>query len=439
MAALADEPFDVVLLDRRIPSDDGVLDDDTSHGWNVFQWILERLPGTSVWFLTATEDADFSTDVLNDFGRNGDIHACGRMDSVYRVFWKRRMTDCIAAIRAFREDLQRTDAVDLVQINEPVNLRPEEERLLRLFGRSHEGTSVEVRQLKGGLSGARVFRVTVRNAAGNPVLTSIGKVGKFVEIEVERSRFFGEIARLLPGSTPQITAELSLGASSNAGIFYGVVGTDVTDLFGKLVADPVGAAGVPALLRANQKPWLDAKDNVRLRVGTIRRRLIGDVELATIQHELKGIDITAVELLEIDAAECVQHGDLHCANVLFDDRGLPMIIDYPDTGKTVSSLDPITLELSTIFHSDAPDRAGWPSDDQALSWPNISAFAPGAAIESYLVACREWAIESAGSEQEVWAVGYAYALRQLKYDDTDKDLARAIIEAAITALTNPTT
>lgn len=436
LEALSDEPFDVVLLDRRIPSADGVLDDDANHGWNVFQWILQNLPGTSVWFLTATEDADFSTDVLNEFGRNGDIHACGRADSVYRVFWKRRMTDCIAAIRAFREDVQRTDAVGLIQVAEPVNLRPEEERLLRLFGRKHGGSNVEVRQLAGGLSGARVLRATVRNSAGNPILTSIGKIGLFSEIELERNRYLGEIARLVPGSTPQITAELALGAASNSGIFYGVVGTDVTNLFSKLVADPDNAANVPARLRANQEPWTAAKNNVRIRVGAIRRRLIGDVALAAVQHELQGVDITVIESIEVDAAECVQHGDLHCANVLFDDRGFPMFIDYPDTGHTISCLDPITLELSTIFHAHAPPRDGWPSNEQASSWPDIVLFANGTPIEAFLRACRDWAIESAGSEQEVWAVGYAYAVRQLKYDDTDKDLARAIISGCMAALTN---
>ncbi len=80
---------------------------------------------------------------------------------------------------------------------------------------------------------------------------------------------------------------------------------------------------------------------MRIRVGAIRRRLIGDVALAAVQHELQGIDITAVESIEVDASECVQHGDLHCANVLFDDRGFPMIIDYPDTGNTISCLDAI--------------------------------------------------------------------------------------------------
>jgi hypothetical protein len=75
---------------------------------------------------------------------------------------------------------------------------------------------------------------------------------------------------------------------------------------------------------------------------------------------------------------------------------------------------------------------------QARFWPDISAFSEGASFVEYLLACRHWAFGVAGSEQEVWAVGYAYALRQLKYEDTDKDLAREIIAGCIAALTNPT-
>ena len=434
LAALADEPFDVVLLDRRIPSEDGVLDDHENHGWAVFQAICETLPGTSVWFLTATEDADFSADLLNDFGRNGDIHSCGRDDSVYRVFWKRRMTDCVAAARTFRADVERTDAINIRQVGEPVNLRPEEVRLLKLFARRHGGVSVEARPLSGGLSGTRVLRVTARNGAGQPIVTSIAKIGDFDEITLERNRYHGEIARLVPGSTPQITGDITLGASGYAGIFYGVVGTEVTDLFAKLAADPDGGAEVPEQLRVAQAPWFAARNDARIRVAAVRRRLIGDVDLAGVQSELQDIDITAVESVEIDVAQCVQHGDLHCANVLFDDRGVPMLIDYPGTARSLASLDPIVLGLSTIFHKNASDRNGWPSEEQAGAWPDIDAFAAGAPFEAYLRACRDWALAVAGSPQEIWAVSYGYALRQLKYDDTDKVLARAIIRACIAEL-----
>jgi len=431
LAALDDESFDVVILDRRIPTGDDVLDDHQDHGWAVFQSIADHQPGTSVWFLTGTVDADFPAAVLHARGCRGDIHCCGRQDPVYQVFWKDKISDCIDAVRAFRSDVQQTEVIYLSQVGTPVNLRAEEVRLLKLFGRTHRGTSIEVRPLTGGLSGARVLRVSVFNSAGAKIITSVAKVGVFSEIAEEQSKYRTEVVKLPPGSFPQVTAEIRLGAAHYAGIFYGFVGAEVRSLFDEIATNPEGAALALKQLRGDQSTWIDARQRERTRVSAIRRSLIGDVDLHAKAAEFEDIDRRTVEPVEIDIARCVQHGDLHCANVLFDNEGRPMIIDYRDTGRAIASLDPIALELSTIFHKNAPQRGGWPSEEQASQWPDINAFCAGAPHEGYLRACRQWAREVAASEQEVWAVGYSYALRQLKYDDTDKVLARAIIRACI--------
>lgn len=434
LAALEDEPFDVVILDRRIPTEDDHLDDHQDHGWAVFQVIAESLPGASVWFLTGTVDPDFPVEVLNAHGNRGDIHCCGREDSLYRVFWKNKMTDCVAAIRSFRADVEQTDQIHLDFVGAPVNLRAEEVRLLRLFGRMHGGARIEIRPLAGGLSGERVLRVTVLNAAGAPQIMSVAKVGTFDAIAVERTNYHAEVVKLAPGSFPQVTAEIGLGAGQFSSIFYGVVGADVKSLFDVLVDDPAAGATVPVQLRADQATWHGARQVEKLRVSTIRRSMVGDVVLQGLGGELAGIDLGPVEAVEVDAARCVQHGDLHCANVLFDDVVRPMVIDYPDVRRSLASLDPVALELSTIFHRDAPNRGEWPSEEQAENWTDIDQFSAGSPYEGYLRACRTWASEIAGSEQEVWAVGYSYALRQLKYGDTDKVLARAIIRGCITCL-----
>src|ERR1700722_14543423 len=64
---IKDEAFDLILLDRKLPSADEVLDDHIDHGCAVYQFIRDYSPGTPVWFLTGTEDADFATDINNEY------------------------------------------------------------------------------------------------------------------------------------------------------------------------------------------------------------------------------------------------------------------------------------------------------------------------------------------------------------------------------------
>lgn len=434
LVALSEEHFDVVILDRRIPTEDDFLDDHPDHGWAVFQAVVEQQPGTSVWFLTGTVDPDFPADVLNAHGKRGDIHACGREDSLYRVFWKDKVTACIAAVRLFRAEIEQTDSIHLDLVGYQANLRAEEVRLLRLFGRLHQGARVEVRVLQGGLSGARVFRVSVFNTAGAVKINSVARIGTAEDIAAERAKYRTEIVKLANGAFPPVTAELNHGAAGFAGIFYQVVGNEVRSLFDVLIANPGAAAEAADRLRLDQGTWHGTRQVQRVRVSAVRRALIGDVQLRMYNHHLEGIDLSVVENVEIDVARCVQHCDLHCGNVLFDDSGRPMVIDYPDTGGAFASLDPIVLELSTIFHKDAPDRKGWPSEVQAGLWTNLDTFCAGAAYEPFIRACRAWAEDVAASPQEVLAVAYSYTLRQLKYDDTDKALVRAIVRACISGL-----
>lgn len=434
LAVLAEEHFDVVILDRRIPTEDDFLDDHQDHGWEVFQAITEQQPGTSVWFLTGTVDADFPTEVLNAHSKRGDIHSCGREDALYQVFWKDKMPKCVAALKEFRSEVQQTDNIQLLQVGTPVNLRAEEVRLLKLFGRRHQGARVEVRVLQGGLSGARVFRVSVFNAAGAVKIMTVARIGSFKDIATERQKYQIEIVKLAIGAFPPVTAEVSHGASGYAGIFYKVVGAEVRSLFDVLTADQGAAAAAADLLRKDQGTWHGARQFERVRVSAVRRALIGDVALQQHENIVSDLDLAAVENVEIDVARCVQHCDLHCGNILFDDNGRPMVIDYPDTGAAFASFDPVTLELSTIFHKDAPDRGGWPTEAQANQWLDIDAFCAGSPYEPFIRSCRTWAEGVAASQQEVLAVAYGYALRQLKYDDTDKTLVRAIVKSCIAGI-----
>ena len=435
LTLIASESFDVVILDRRIPSQDGVLDDHADHGWRVFQFVREEFPGTPVWFLTANEDADFATEINNNYGKIEDIHGRRQPEQMYLVFWKRRIVDCVRKLKEFAAHRATLEAIAIRAGPGCPALSVVERRTLQLFGRKRHGAAVDWVLLGGGLSSSRVLKVVVREANDAPLITAVAKVAPLPMIREEAERFHTEILRLAPGGFPPLTERVDVGAGNVGGLFYGMVGADVESLFHRLSTGHAGVATVPGNLRDIERSWYQVKQRGAVRVAQIRRRFIGDAQLPGIDAELGGINIADIEARTVNAAYCCQHGDLHCANVVFDHTGRVMLIDFGDVGSSVASVDPVTLELSTVFHSlHTILPAGWPTEANMIRWVTVEQFVEGCPFAPFILGCRAWANAEAGSPEEVVAVAYGYALRQLKYGDTDKVLARALIRACIAYL-----
>ena len=122
------------------------------------------------------------------------------------------------------------------------------------------------------------------------------------------------------------------------------------------------------------------------------------------------------------------HGDLHGSNIFVSPAGA-QLIDYGDVGTAAASLDPVTLELSLFFHPDAPYRDGvWPSLEQAGSWGDLSTYIAACPFPDFVRDCRRWALRAGAGNREVAACAYGYLLRQLKYEDTNKALALALLD-----------
>jgi hypothetical protein len=88
------------------------------------------------------------------------------------------------------------------------------------------------------------------------------------------------------------------------------------------------------------------------------------------------------------------------------------------------------MSRSSRRTSTAPASQGhskWPSIEQAAHWGDLDLYLIGCPIASFIRECREWALRVAAGNREVAASAYAYLLRQLKYDDTNKDLALALL------------
>lgn len=431
---LGDYSFDLLILDRSIPTADDVLDDDVAHGWAIFLEVRERYPGLPVWFLTATEDPDFASEIANEYARQGDIHGQCVNQAVVRVIWKKNLHDVIAGARRFVEQVRLLEAIP-VNIVDGLNLSAYEEKNLRLFSRRHMAASVEISSLGGGLSGARVLRVEARNAAGQTRITSVAKIGRSLAVEDEVRRYNAYVVRLLADGFPQLSALVDVGSGEVCGVYYGLVPGEVHSAFASLTSNPGNAASIPAELRRIQSPWESELRRENVTVGEIRRRLLPDPKLQQINHELQGIDIAGVERVRVDANRCSQHNDLHGENALiYGDRKV-MVIDFNDVGDSFAGLDPVTLSLSTIFHKNASSfRKDWPDEAKMGRWCDVDAYTEGCDFSEFIKGCRSWANAVSGSPKTTSALAYAYAIRQLKYADTDKKLARALIRATVSHL-----
>ena len=122
---------------------------------------------------------------------------------------------------------------------------------------------------------------------------------------------------------------------------------------------------------------------------------------------------------------------MHGENVLVSADGSAVFIDYGDVGEATASHDAITLELSLLFHPKGPLRGGaWPTHAQAGSWGDLDRYVEGCPAETFVRECRAWAGRAAAGNREVAVTAYAYLMRQLKYEDTDKVLALALLAGA---------
>jgi CheY-like chemotaxis protein len=432
IAKLRTESFDLIVLDRKLPSADDFLDDNVVHGWEVFQTIRTQSAGTPIWFLTGTEDSDFAADLNNEHGRTEDLHGHDTPEPMYQVFWKKRINECVHKIRIFAANRKALERIAVQMQTSTLQLKAEEIQTLRLFGRRNNGSLVDVTSLNGGLSNSRVLKVIVKTADGRVLTTAAAKIASLSETKAEARRYFTDISRLNPGGFPPLAVQITAGAGDIGGLFYGMVGAQVENLFARVAAGHAEVATVPEELRSILSPWYMAKQIERVPISQIRRRLIPDTVLHQKQGELAEFDISRLEAVVVSAAKCCQHRDMHCANVVFDARSHAMLIDFGDTGASFAAVDPVTLELSTVFHSEhSALPLGWPTEENMLEWPVVDRFTVNCQFAPFILACRQWANAEAGSPEEVIAVGYAYALRQFKYADTDKQLARALIRGCI--------
>ena len=142
-----------------------------------------------------------------------------------------------------------------------------------------------------------------------------------------------------------------------------------------------------------------------------------------------GLDAPDERGIDVSICESLAHADLHGFNVLVTSHGEPTLIDYGEVRRAPAALDPVTLELSLLFHPSMVGRLGaWPSENQARHWVDLDEYCEACPFEAVVRACRQWAVDVAATTEDVAATAYAYALRQVKYRNPTLPLALAVAE-----------
>ena len=231
----------------------------------------------------------------------------------------------------------------------------------------------------GGLSGAKVFKAEIFEESQTSIARVVVKVAAVRAIEDEIDRYRRYVAPAVKiGAFAPLAGEVLAGAGRFGAAFYSWAARWEADLFSIVADSPAKAADVVDRLKEVLEGWERPESKSLVRIGDLRSARVFDDQLTTYEVALERLGWREVEAIEVEMNMSVQHGDLHGRNLLVDDEGLPLIIDYGDVGEGPALLDPVTLELSLLLHDEHPDLGGWPDPERARAWfkPTDMSLAP---------------------------------------------------------------
>lgn len=427
--SVIDESYlDYVVLDLKIPTKKEALDEEPEHGLSVFTRSRSVLPGVPILVLTGSSAENFIPTMLSE-QQQVDIwsqgKAFGTVDFLKKIDFE-HLPEKIQVV------YQAIDSLSEVEIDRgEVALNVAEQRILRIFAKKFGGVFCKIIQLGGGLSGAMVLRVRVTDTSGALIHNAVAKIGSIAEIKDEARRFDIHVSRLKPEATPRKLATIEFGGGALAGVFYGLADGYDKSVLDVLQDAPQFSDKVVEAIKKTTCQWGEGVPNTRLHISEIRRRLLSDSAYEQLKSDYNLSFLWRMENREYQVRWPCVHGDLHVYNSLIYNFDSAVLIDYGDVEYGPASLDPLTLELSLIFHPESILDASWPTIQQARSWDDLDVYLEGCPYENYVRSCRKWAEEVSAGKREILVVAYSYLLRQLKYEDTNKELVLAFLNGVI--------
>jgi CheY-like chemotaxis protein len=430
-AALDTGEYDLIILDLALPADDRRLAPRREEGVRLVDDVLRDHSGTVLYILSGHADLHLASQFTNRAGSE-DLFGNRVEERMLRYFQKHDFAECVDSINAHLASLADLDLVTLDSPSADLRLSESEQRAVRILTRRNGGAIVRLEPLGGGLSDAKTLRADAKTSEGEHTARLAVKLGERRRVMDEAERYEGVAARLPVGLSAPLVTTIKAGAGRIGALGYRLAHDYDRNLLAALSND-VETAAIVGRLANGFAEWYSTATPVAETVQDIRRRVVpdGDVIAALTPDELTAL--REVDVVEIASASCMQHGDLHGLNVLVDHRGEPVVIDYADVDRANPSLDPVTLELSVIFHPAGPDL-GWPTEADIESFFDDSTYARACPYPQFLRACRSWSATAQRSEEERAATALAYVLRQLKYGNPTAPLARVLMVTALERL-----
>jgi CheY-like chemotaxis protein len=426
--ALAEGEYDLIICDLALPADSRRFDPDTAEGLRLFQLIREQSEGTPVIVLSGHADLHMMQRFFQA-NRDADLYGTLTEQPLVQFFPKESLPDCVDAVRSH---IARTEVLDQLVLELPpdVSLSVSEERALRIYGRRTGAIRGVIEELAGGFSDTKTLKLTLIDSDGDSTGVVVAKVGALGKVVSESGRY-EQVAAMLPvGLGAHVLHVVRAGAGKHGALIYQLADEHTSTLFGLLEDDVDSAVRATMRLKDRLTDWVGSAAPVERTLSEIRRPLVSDLELRN-----AGVDLSDERDILVVVRPSMAHGDLHGSNVLVTPDGQPTLIDYGEVRRANAALDPVTLELSAVFHPAMHGKLGdWPTEEQCQDWSDLDAYCEGSPVADFVRVCREWARSVMATDAEVTAAAYAYGLRQAKYGNPTLPLALAVADGAFRSL-----
>ncbi|HHM8124546.1 TPA: response regulator [Pseudomonas aeruginosa] len=430
---LARNFYDLVILDLCMPSIPSGLEKNVENGQRLFYKIQKLMPGTPIYILTGSDLDSFATG-LSRHGERVRLWGAKQEFPTVLYFRKNKTLELVDELSGVYGEILSVNSISINTRGKAIAFAKGQERALKTFVRSmggHDGVYYPL----SGLSGSLVGRIEVRDARLNIIGAFVAKLGITSKIKKENESYARHV-RLLPINTfTPLLSEVDKGLKEYSAIFYTLAEGYTETLFEVVRRDAGAAVGVIQKVRASLERWNSARDVLRVSVGDVRKAKLSDENFEEIIKRYGIEELRDIESIHVSASVSCIHGDLHGGNILVNKTGAPVLIDFGDVESGYTGLDPITLEMSLIFHPDCV-LSGISKEIRTFleHWPIIDGYCQNNPFGDVVKYCRDWAYDISGDDRSVLAAGYAFAIRQLKYDTVNPDDTIALIMRIANAL-----